>query len=253
MKIRIPLILKNAGIISTCIIGAVVCVGILAGGVAATTQKDWVKEHVTSLNNILDNVHGGLKTTSSSLDEVKNYSDLAYTALNDNILTQLKKIKEDLKSITSSSTFKTLINSSSIEQIDKQIDTIISSVESINVSTIKGQIDDSYKVINGLISEDGTVTKTLNNVNDYIKAANQDGSKEWEYYDLVAKILTGVGAGLVLIILVGAILLFALYKRVDGVFISRSNFKKNLAKHVKRILVKNPELIRHLQKKYGDY
>ena len=247
MKIRIPLIIKNIALTATYTVGAALCVGFVATGVFATTKKDWVKEQITTVTTTLDNVSSTLSDTNTTLGEFKDGAQNTANKLSNNeggIISKLNEIKSKLDSISSDSSG---INTS---DISNQISNIISQIENIDINNINSQIDSTYDQVNELIGENGTVTKTLSNVNDTIKKANSDGSQEWQYYDLVAKILIAIGTVLISIIILGTILLFACYKRVDGVYISRSSFKKKLLKHVETILKKNPDLVTYLESKY---
>lgn len=248
MKIRIPLIIKNIALTATYTVGAALCVGFVATGVFATTKKDWVKEQITTVTTTLDNVSSTLSYTNTTLGEFKDGAQNTANKLSSTeeggIISKLNKIKEDLNSISSST------SGIDTSDISSQIDQIISQIKGINIEDINSQIDSTYNQVNELIGENGTVTKTLSNVNDTIKKANSDGSQEWQYYDLVAKILIAIGTVLISIIILGTILLFACYKRVDGVYISRSSFKKKLLKHVETILKKNPDLVTYLESKY---
>lgn len=245
MKIRIPLIIKNIALTATYTVGAALCVGFVATGAFATTKKDWVKEQITTVTTTLDNVSSTLSDTNTTLGEFKDGAQNTANKLSNNeggIISKLNEIKSKLDSISSSD--------SSINDISTQIQQIISQIQGINIENINSEIDSTYDQVNELIGENGTVTKTLSNVNDTIKKANSDGSQEWQYYDLVAKILIAIGTVLISIIILGTILLFACYKRVDGVYISRSSFKKKLLKHVETILKKNPDLVTYLESKY---
>lgn len=248
-KFRIPIILKNMGIWPAYVFGGLFFVGMLAGGVVATSQKNLVSNTLTTSSNLVSNINKTATDVNSQVDEVytkvfdTNNSSSLLSQFNSSI-TKLKEMKTKLDGITTSS-------SQQIEDIKKTLNTVISQVQSIN-SSVNGQtstINSAKDQINNLIGEDGSVTNALSEIENTINEINKPNSKEWHYYDLTAKILIGVGASIIAITILSSILMLILFKRVDGVAISRSGFKKHLASHLDKLFKKFPKLWDHFQRR----
>lgn len=74
-------------------------------------------------------------------------------------------------------------------------------------------------------------------------------SDQFEYYwGLTANLLVWIPVGILAAGTIGGILTFLFYKNVDGKVVSRAHSKKELTKHVKYIVKKNPEILDELLK-----
>lgn len=257
-KLRLPLILKNLGLWPAYIFGGLFFGGLLAGGVAATTQKDFVSNTLTTGSKIISDINAG---TTNVNNEVNNlYTNVFDTNNNKSLMAQfnsslqkLKDMQNKLNDINSSGSGSSSIDSSTLESIKNTLNTVIGGVESINKSVTEqtSTIDSIKTQVNDLIGKDGSVTSTLTEIENTINRVNNPDSKEWEYYDLVSQILIIVGASILGIMVLSSILMLVFFKRIDGVALPRSAFRKKLAAHLDKIFKKYPKLWNHFQR--GDH
>ncbi|BAC44153.1 hypothetical protein D8X55_03990 [Malacoplasma penetrans] len=256
-KLRLPLILKNLGLWPAYIFGGLFFGGLLAGGVAATTQKDFVSNTLTTGSKIISDINAGATNVNNEVNNL--YTNVFDTTNNPNSLmsqfnSSLQKLKDmqnklnDLNSSGSSN-----IDNNTLESIKNTLNTVIGGVESINksVNDQTGTIDSIKSQVNDLIGPDGSVTSTLTEIENTINRVNNPDSKEWEYYDLVSQILIIVGASVLGIMILSSILMLIFFKRIDGVALPRSAFRKKLAAHLDKIFKKYPKLWNHFQR--GDH
>lgn len=270
-------LLLKIGKYSMMTFGSIVAVVSLGLGVYGTIysqqNKDFITTNVSKVNDVVTSVNDNIgelqELSSSTFQTVEDFKQQAISAINtateqikqqssqiDTVIAELEKYKEQInQSSTSYPGLESILgNGDIIAEIDKLIENLKTSKEQILtlVDNLSTQITNISNAVN--VQEiQGYVNTAVDLANKYLGYANTifgniTPSNVDKYYNLTSKILLGVGATLVGLIVVGSLLSFLFYKKVDGKLVSRSKAKKELENHLRKILRKNPDILEQLKR-----
>ncbi len=204
--------------------------------------KNYISEVATDAKKSIRDINLQLKDTknnaTSTTDYVKNVVDRIVNLVNTktdeikNIIVEVKKIPKT-------------------EIISSQMDSIINNLDSLRTETIPGikqQVNDGTKQVEDFLESENIknaeklmddVQKTLDDVNNYI---NDPNNQIWFIYNSVFTVVLTICSSILAALVVGYILRFVWYKKVDGIWVRRTKVTRDTVKHVQKILKKYPEL-----------
>ncbi len=258
------------GLIGTLTAG--ICLGI---GTYATVNAEQNKTMIsnfindvnTSVNQIDEQINGNKENSIDSIfDQVKNG------------LTTLKDAKQTVKDYINTAILKI---EEQIVELKKQRDNVVDELGKLTLppnTNYQQTIDDTINVLNSTLAETDNILNDVKTFDKKIDAVadidaferivselNQTSDKYFKqikdlqkilevekvnkYYDIISQTMYIVGASVFGLLVVGSIISFVLYKDVDGKIVSRFRAKKDLEKHLRKIIDKNPEIIHEIERR----
>lgn len=247
-------IFKKIGLLSIYLVGGAVTVGGLGLSIASIVYdkeiKNWVVEYAgtsqRTLNQLVNQFDSIVNQVDTTKDELVSYIDYGQNIIKE----QQDSLKDFKNQLTSNgSTLISSLNEKGSAEIVNTIDSVITKLDEFNRivdEKVKNQIENGYQQVDAIVR--GELVKNIKSIigeADSILAQAQDPNSDlWKFYGIVSKTLLGVSASIIIMFLLGYFIRLFFERRVDGVWIKKTSFKKDLTKHVLKILKKYPALYR---------
>lgn len=244
------------GLFGTVVIGSCLGVGIYTK-VYEQENKSFINSQIEQLNGSLDTVSNTIdKISSSSLSSVEELKKLLTDSVG-TIETQVKEQVNNAQNLVNQ--LKSEIQTETNEQIKQVYQKALVQAEQIvaQVKDMSGQIRGFVNQIQNAVNIDDIkriVQQVESSANEYIGIASDALSKippekVNKYYDQISNITLGIGLSVLGLTIFGILISFIFYKNVDGKMVGRLSTKKELEKHLKKILVKNPGIVEELRRR----
>lgn len=181
--------------------------------------------------------------TNLNIDDLLNSKDIPQINniktinKNSNITLYFHNSKQENNNQKKSSNFKVLDQLiEAVDQITKQTENLRNLFSKSN-KIIKLSISGFYN--NRIVIRTKTILERLNTIIGDIKNPNSELWKNFAYISKVIMIATGA---ILALFIIAVLVKFIIYKNVNGKYVKRSNSKKELIDHVRKILKKYPDL-----------
>lgn len=273
----------SMGMIGTVVVGA--CFGLgLYTKIEATNNKNFINSSIATAGDKVVGVKNQIEsigtTATTTIDELKTQSTTVINTAKSEIQTQTqtlttvktqlqaekKKLEDELNKYESGTNGQIPENGETnqyTEQYKEAIrlyDQMILQVDAIN-NQVQPIVDDldmySQQILNAINVEEvkGYINEAINVADKYLKIVTDNMSKITPvqvdfYYDKISFILLTIGSVVLGLILAGTLISFIFYKKVDGKLVGRMTAKKELERHLKKILKKYPNLIEEFKRGY---
>lgn len=242
--------LKKVGSFSLLAIGGAITVGAAGIGIAAVVYDDKVKEVVnhyvgqtqSSINAIVNNFDG-------LVNQYENVSETIFKTFDETnkmIGEQVANIDQLIKQLSNSATNDL---ASDLQQANKFLVDFQGYIVDLKKGFENGkvQIDD---VLNGEIVK--TVKDVLNQADSILGSIQDPSSPFWKIYNTISYAILFSSILVLSSFVIGIILRTIYYKKVDGIWVRKTNEKADVKKHIKKILKKYPHL-RNVLEEYEQW
>lgn len=232
--------LKKVGGFSLLTIGATITVGAAGIGIAAVVYDDKVKEVVNHyVGKTQSSIDAIVKNFDGLVNQYENVSETIFKTFDEtNIMIeeQVANIDQLIKQLSNSTTSDLASN---LQEVNKYLVNFQGYIKDLKKGFENGkvQIDD---VLNGEIVK--TVKDVLNQADSILGFIQDPSSPFWKIYNTISYAILFSSILVLSSFIIGIILRAIYYKKVDGIWVRKTNEKADVKKHITKILKKYPNL-----------
>lgn len=216
------------------ILGFIILIAITAVGAVGLNYKTEANALYSSVKNAATD---SLSTLQSSIKNVKD----TLNSSADNLKTTMTSVNTSITDLSNQlAEMKKQAGSASTPELDSAIASITSLKE--NIPGVQSFVDDVPKNLDSIISniESSGVYTTIQNIIDKLPSEKEFS----DYYGNISLILTAVGGSILGIYALTIISGFIFFKHTCGVRVRRFHKRNDLIKHIDKVFEKYPELHR---------
>lgn len=241
------LILIGKSVLMT--LGTVVTAGCFIGGLYCVSKAD---ENKAAIDNALSSTNGALTNIQTNLNNASNSINSNIDQFKEQAFTVLGQVENELSTQINNLTIleEQLANDTTgtIAIVSEMRTTFTQLNNEIVAIHNKMQIAINTDEIKNLITQANTLAQTyIGSVNQALETVTPE--KISYYYDTISESLLIIGGVLLGLIVVGSVLSFVFYKKVDGKLVNRFRAKKEVEIHLRKILKKYPRVVDMLRER----